>query len=118
MCKAHTLTQVPQHTHTHTHTKTQRHKDTGGAGAHVQAMFWFGVLFCLFVQRMKEEEKQKKIEQRQKEIESRKSLVNIRVVQRNLVYAIGIPPRLAEEVCCVCVCVRAGYVELRQQISA
>ena len=54
---------------------------------------------------MKEEEKQKKIEQRQKEIESRKSLVNIRVVQRNLVYAIGIPPRLAEEVCGVCVCV-------------
>lgn len=49
--------------------------------------------------RIKVAEKQKKIEQRQKEIENRKSLTNIRVVQRNLVYAIGISPRFADEVC-------------------
>ena len=40
--------------------------------------------------------KQRSVEKRHKVIESRKSLTNVRVVQKNLVFVIGLSPRLAD----------------------
>eukprot|EP00730_Choanoeca_flexa_P007753 TRINITY_DN12386_c0_g2_i4.p1 TRINITY_DN12386_c0_g2~~TRINITY_DN12386_c0_g2_i4.p1 ORF type:complete len:1089 (+),score=194.73 TRINITY_DN12386_c0_g2_i4:47-3313(+) len=47
--------------------------------------------------KVKEQKRQKKQEARQKIIESRKQLQSVRVVQKNLVYVIGLPPRIADE---------------------
>ena len=48
------------------------------------------------LQKMKEVKKQRSVEKRHKVIESRKSLTNVRVVQKNLVFVIGLSPRLAD----------------------
>ena len=45
---------------------------------------------------MKEVKKQRSVDKRHKVIESRKSLTNVRVVQKNLVFVIGLSPRLAD----------------------
>eukprot|EP00731_Ephydatia_muelleri_P025412 Em0017g495a len=46
--------------------------------------------------KMKSEKKQKTIEKKQKLLESRKNLASVRVVQKNLVFVIGLSPRLAD----------------------
>ena len=48
------------------------------------------------LQKLKEVKKQRSVEKRHKVIESRKSLTNVRVVQKNLVFVIGLSPRLAD----------------------
>ena len=53
------------------------------------------LIYCC---RVKEQKRQKKQEARLKIIESRKQLQSVRVVQKNLVYVIGLPPRIADEV--------------------
>ena len=47
-------------------------------------------------QKLKEVKKQRSVERRHEVIESRKSLTNVRVVQKNLVFVIGLSPRLAD----------------------
>lgn len=47
--------------------------------------------------RMKQEKKREKAEKRAREIQSRRALANVRVVQKNLVYVIGLTSRLANE---------------------
>eukprot|EP00039_Didymoeca_costata_P014820 m.244593 g.244593 ORF g.244593 m.244593 type:complete len:792 (-) comp16105_c0_seq21:70-2445(-) len=49
------------------------------------------------LQKMKQEKKQRKALKKQKEIEMRKALANVRVVQKNLVYVIGLPHRVGNE---------------------
>jgi hypothetical protein len=49
------------------------------------------VLPSYFTPRSKNVEQQKKAEVKTKQAEQRKHLANIRVVQRNLVYVVGIP---------------------------
>lgn len=46
---------------------------------------------------MKLEKKRKKSQQKQKDVELRKHLASVRVVQKNLVYVIGLPAKLADE---------------------
>jgi len=46
--------------------------------------------------RIKNEKKQRSLEKKQKMAESRKHLSDIRVLQRNLVFVTGIPPKLAD----------------------
>ncbi|XP_076322617.1 CCR4-NOT transcription complex subunit 4-like isoform X2 [Tachypleus tridentatus] len=48
------------------------------------------------LQRIKTEKKQKDLQRKQKISENRKHLANLRVVQKNLVFVVGLPPRLAE----------------------
>jgi len=56
--------------------------------------------------RIKAEKRQKDQQKKQKATENRKHLANVRVVQRNLVFVVGLSPRLADpEVCFVLVCV-------------
>ena len=59
------------------------------------------------LQKVKVVKRQRNMEKKHKVIESRKSLTNLRVVQENLLFVIGLSPRLADpEVClCVSVCV-------------
>ncbi|XP_070200178.1 CCR4-NOT transcription complex subunit 4-like isoform X2 [Littorina saxatilis] len=45
---------------------------------------------------IKKERKQKECQRKQKAAENRKHLANVRVVQRNLVFVVGLSPRLAE----------------------
>jgi len=47
------------------------------------------------VQKLRAEKKQKKQQKKAKEMEQRKSLANVRVVQKNLVYVIGLPNRVS-----------------------
>ena len=67
------------------------------------------VMVCILphirLQKMKEVKRQRSMEKKHKVIESRKSLTNVRVVQKNLVFVIGLSPRLADPE--VCACVRA-----------
>jgi hypothetical protein len=52
--------------------------------------------------RIKAEKRQKDQQKKQKATENRKHLANVRVVQRNLVFVVGLSPRLADpEVCCL-----------------
>ncbi|XP_013776233.1 CCR4-NOT transcription complex subunit 4-like isoform X2 [Limulus polyphemus] len=48
------------------------------------------------LQKIKNEKKQKDLQRKQKISENRKHLANLRVVQKNLVFVVGLPPRLAE----------------------
>lgn len=48
------------------------------------------------IQRIKNEKKQKQNEKKQKVTENRKHLASVRVVQRNLVFVVGLSQRLAE----------------------
>jgi CCR4-NOT transcription complex subunit 4 len=48
------------------------------------------------VQNIKRERKLKENQRKQKAAESRKHLANVRVVQRNLVFVVGLSPRLAD----------------------
>ncbi|KAI8506749.1 CCR4-NOT transcription complex subunit 4 [Branchiostoma belcheri] len=48
------------------------------------------------LQRIKNERKQKDLARKQKISESRKHLANVRVVQKNLVFVVGLSPRLAD----------------------
>lgn len=48
------------------------------------------------MQRIKNEKKQKDLQRKQKITENRKHLANVRVVQKNLVFVVGLPPRLAD----------------------
>lgn len=54
--------------------------------------------FQLFyrIQRIKNEKKQKEQQKKQKVAENRKHLTNLRVVQKNLVFVVGLPLRLAD----------------------
>jgi len=45
---------------------------------------------------MKVEKRQKEQQRKQKATESRKHLANVRVVQKNLVFVVGLPMRLAD----------------------
>ena len=56
----------------------------------------FAVPSMTRLQKMKEVKKQRSVDKRHKVIESRKSLTNVRVVQKNLVFVIGLSPRLAD----------------------
>ena len=47
--------------------------------------------------RIKNEKKQKEREKKELEAMNRKHLANMRVVQKNLVYVIGISPKIANE---------------------
>lgn len=46
--------------------------------------------------RIKAEKRQKDQQKKQKATENRKHLSNVRVVQRNLVFVVGLSPRLAD----------------------
>ncbi|XP_064475310.1 CCR4-NOT transcription complex subunit 4-like [Ornithodoros turicata] len=46
--------------------------------------------------KIKNEKRQKDLERKQKLTENRKHLANVRVVQKNLVFVVGLPPRLAD----------------------
>jgi len=46
--------------------------------------------------RIKAEKRQKDQQKKQKATENRKHLANVRVVQRNLVFVVGLSPRLAD----------------------
>jgi len=46
--------------------------------------------------KIKAEKRQKDQQKKQKVTESRKHLANVRVVQRNLVFVVGLSPRLAD----------------------
>lgn len=48
------------------------------------------------LQNIKKERKQKDVQRKQKAAENRKHLANVRVVQRNLVFVVGLSPRLAD----------------------
>jgi len=48
------------------------------------------------VQKLKVEKRQKDQQRKQKVTESRQHLAAVRVVQRNLVFVVGLPPRLAD----------------------
>ncbi|XP_076472160.1 CCR4-NOT transcription complex subunit 4-like isoform X2 [Babylonia areolata] len=48
------------------------------------------------VQNIKKERKQKECQRKQKAAENRKHLANVRVVQKNLVFVVGLSPRLAD----------------------
>lgn len=58
----------------------------------------------------KAEKRQRDQQRRAKISENRKHLANVRVVQKNLVFVVGLPPRLADPEVSVCVCVRSGVV--------
>lgn len=45
---------------------------------------------------LKAEKRQKDQQKKQKINEDRKHLANVRVVQKNLVFVVGLPPRLAD----------------------
>jgi CCR4-NOT transcription complex subunit 4 len=52
------------------------------------------------IAKMKEKGKRKNQDKKQKIIESRKNLSEVRVIQKNLVFVLGLSPRLADpEVC-------------------
>ena len=54
------------------------------------------VVFFPRVQSIKKERKQKECQRKQKAAENRKHLANVRVVQKNLVFVVGLSPRLAD----------------------
>lgn len=45
---------------------------------------------------LKTEKRQRDQQRKQKITENRKHLANVRVVQKNLVFVVGLPPRLAD----------------------
>jgi CCR4-NOT transcription complex subunit 4 len=48
------------------------------------------------VHKIKKERRQKETQRKQKSAENRKHLANVRVVQKNLVFVVGLPPRLTD----------------------
>lgn len=48
------------------------------------------------LQKIKQEKKQKELMRKQKVTENRKHLANVRVVQKNLVFVVGLSSRLAD----------------------
>lgn len=55
------------------------------------------MLFITRLTRIKNEKKQKEREKKELEAMNRKHLANMRVVQKNLVYVIGLSPKIANE---------------------
>lgn len=53
-------------------------------------------MILLQVAKLKAEKRQKEQQRKQKATESRKHLANVRVVQKNLVFVVGLPMRLAD----------------------
>jgi hypothetical protein len=51
---------------------------------------------CRF-NKIKAEKKRKEAERKQREAELRKQMANLRIVQKTLVYVIGLSPRMADE---------------------
>lgn len=59
------------------------------------------------VSRLKQEKRHKDHQRKQKVTENRKHLANVRVVQKNLVFVVGLPTRLADpEVCGGHICLK------------
>lgn len=54
---------------------------------------------------LKAEKRQRDQQRKQKISENRKHLANVRVVQKNLVFVVGLPPRLADAEVCIYFCV-------------
>lgn len=52
--------------------------------------------FFLQISALKAEKRQRDQQRKQKISENRKHLANVRVVQKNLVFVVGLPPRLAD----------------------
>jgi hypothetical protein len=53
--------------------------------------------FVIRIQRIRREKKEKERQQKDMETANRRHLANMRVVQKNLVYIIGLHPKLATE---------------------
>jgi len=53
-------------------------------------------LFCFVPFRLKAEKRLKDQQRKQRVTENRKHLANVRVVQKNLVFVVGLPMRLAD----------------------
>lgn len=68
------------------------------------------LLLLLQITALKTEKRQRDQQRKQKITENRKHLANVRVMQKNLVFVVGLPPRLADpevyffsiEIMCVC----------------
>ncbi len=64
--------------------------------------------------RIKAEKRQKDQQKKQKATENRKHLANVRVVQRNLVFVVGLSPRLADpEVYFVFLCINSIFLLIK-----
>jgi CCR4-NOT transcription complex subunit 4 len=64
--------------------------------------------------RIKAEKRQKDQQKKQKATENRKHLANVRVVQRNLVFVVGLSPRLADpEVYFVFLCKNSIFLVIK-----
>jgi hypothetical protein len=50
--------------------------------------------------KIKAEKKRKEAERKQRETELRKQMANLRIIQKTLVYVIGLSPRMADEEVC------------------
>lgn len=59
--------------------------------------WWMYSLFECRIARLRREKKEKEREQKDMELANRRHLANMRVVQKNLVYIIGLHPKLATE---------------------
>lgn len=58
---------------------------------------WFQfVCKCFQITALKTEKRQRDQQRKQKITENRKHLANVRVMQKNLVFVVGLPPRLAD----------------------
>ncbi|KAL1920813.1 uncharacterized protein VTP21DRAFT_11448 [Calcarisporiella thermophila] len=67
-------------------------------GENIQSRRWNSLPFLLKNSSViKKQKKQKEREKKEHEMQSRKNLANMRVVQKNLVYVIGLSPRVANE---------------------
>jgi CCR4-NOT transcription complex subunit 4 len=55
--------------------------------------------------RLTQQKKQRERERKELDALGRRKLVNVRVVQRNVVYVVGIGPRFAKEEVCFLICV-------------
>lgn len=56
----------------------------------------FLLLLLLQITALKTEKRQRDQQRKQKITENRKHLANVRVMQKNLVFVVGLPPRLAD----------------------
>lgn len=57
---------------------------------------WVKNIFFFQITAFKAEKRQRDQQRKQKITENRKHLANVRVVQKNLVFVVGLPPRLAD----------------------
>jgi hypothetical protein len=54
------------------------------------------IIYCRLA-RIKNDKKKKERERKEQELNARKHLSNVRVVQKNLVYVLGLPPNVCSE---------------------